>query len=132
MKHFKLLLMILTLLLCGRVDAQELSISTNFLDYVDLGTMNVDAAWGFARHWSAHLGLRYNPFTFPGREGVADQMQARQRTVSFGGRYWPWHIHSGWWVSGKAQYQECGRVVGQGERNFVLPNDFLLGLVYVF
>ena len=27
---------------------------------------------------------------------------------------------------------ECGRVVGQGERNFVLPNDFLLGLVYVF
>ena len=114
-------------------------------------------------------------------------MQARQRTVSLGGRYWPWHIHSGWWLSGKAQYQEynrgglteaetsegdriggslgggytymlspslnleigagvwagyeryttyacpeCGRVVGQGERRFVLPNDFLLGLVYVF
>ena len=187
MKHFRLLLTILPLLLCGKGNAQELSLSTNVLEYVDLGTMNLDAAWGFARHWSAHLGVRYNPFTFPGREGVADQMQARQRTLSLGGRYWPCHIHSGWWLSGKAQYQEynrgglteaetsegdriggslgggytymlspslnleigagvwagyeryttyacpeCGRVVGQGERRFVLPNDFLLGLVYVF
>ena len=27
---------------------------------------------------------------------------------------------------------ECGRVIGQGERPFVLPNELLLGLVYVF
>lgn len=187
MKRFRMILFVLPLLLCGRAHAQEVSVSTNFLDYVNLGTMNMEASWGFARHWSANVGLRYNPFTFPGREGIADQLQARQRTLSLGGRYWPWHIHSGWWVAGKAQYQEfnrgglteaetsegdrvgggltggytymlsprfnlevgagvwtgferyttyacpeCGRIVGSGERTFVLPNDILLGIVYVF
>lgn len=188
MKHFNILFsVLLALLSCGGVRAQELSVSTNVLGYAELGTMSMEASWGFARHWSANLGFRYNPFTFPGREGVADTMQARQRTVALGGRYWPWHIHSGWWLAGKAQYQEfnrgglteaetsegdrvgggltggytymlsprfnievgaglwtgyeryttyacpeCGRIVEQGERTFVLPNDFLLGLVYVF
>ena len=108
MKHF-IILIVLPLLLCGRTYAQEMSVSTNVLGYVNLGTMNVEASWGFARHWTANLGLRYNPFTFPGREGVADQMQARQRTVAVGGRYSPWHIHSGWWLAGKAQYQEYNR-----------------------
>ena len=185
MKRFYLLLLLP--FLCCRISAQELSVSTNVLGYAELGTMNLEASWGFSRHWTANLGLRYNPFTFPGREGVADQMQARQRTVALGGRYWPWHIHSGWWLAGKAQYQEfnraglteaetsegdrvgggltagytymltpsfnlevgagvwtgyeryttyacpeCGRIVGEGTRRFVLPNDFLLGLVYVF
>ena len=185
MKRFYLLLLLP--FLCCRIYAQELSVSTNVLGYAELGTMNLEASWGFSRHWTANLGLRYNPFTFTGREGVADQMQARQRTVALGGRYWPWHIHSGWWLAGKAQYQEfnrgglteaetsegdrvgggltagytymltpsfnlevgagvwtgyeryttyacpeCGRIVGEGTRRFVLPNDFLLGLVYVF
>ena len=187
MKTIKTILILLPLLFCGRAGAQELSLSTNVLGLAELGTMNMEASWGFARHWSANLGVRYNPFTFPGREGVADTMQARQRTVAFGGRYWPWHIHSGWWLAGKAQYQEynfggileaetsegdrlgggltggytymlsprfnlelgagiwagferfttyacpeCGRVVDRGERTFVLPNELLLGLVYVF
>ena len=180
-------LLLAALVCCGTLSSQELSVSTNVLGLAELGTMNMEASWGFSRHWSANLGVRYNPFTFPGREGVADQMQARQRTVALGGRYWPWHIHSGWWLAGKAQYQEynrgglteaetsegdrigggltggytymlsprfnlevgagvwagyetyttyacpeCGRITGSGGRTFVLPNDFLLGLVYVF
>ena len=27
---------------------------------------------------------------------------------------------------------ECGRIVGRGDRPFVLPKEILLGLVYVF
>lgn len=188
MKLFKtIIILISALLFSSESRAQDLSLSTNILGYVNLGTMNMEASWGFSRHWSANVGLRYNPFTFPGREGVADRMQARQRTVAVGGRFWPWHIHSGWWLAGKAQYQEynigglteaetsegdrigggltggytymltprfnlevgagvwagyetyttyacpeCGRVTDRGDRPFVLPNEILLGLVYVF
>lgn len=177
----------LLLLAAGSAAAQDLSVSTNVLGYVNLGTLNMDASLGFARHFSAEAGFRYNPFTFKGRQGVADTMQSRQRTVSAGVRYWPWHIHSGWWLSGKAQYQEynvgglteaethegdrygagvtggytymvsphfnvefglgiwtgyekftvyqcptCGKIVDTGEKRFFLPNDALIGLVYVF
>lgn len=188
MKHLKPILVLAVLLACcGRGHAQEMSLSTNVLGLANLGTMNMEASWGFSRHWTANVGVRYNPFTFPGREGVADRMQARQRTVAVGGRFWPWHIHSGWWLAGKAQYQEynmggileaetsegdrigggltggytymlsprfnlevgagvwagyetyttyacpeCGRITGRGDRPFVLPNELLLGLVYVF
>lgn len=185
----KTISMIAVLLLAAgvRAGAQEMSVSTNLMGYVNLGTMNLETSWGFARHWTANAGIRYNPFTFPGREGVADRMQSRQRTVALGARYWPWHIHSGWWLAGKAQYQEfnrgglteaetvegdrfgggltggytymvsehfnlefgagawagyeiyttyacpeCGRVVDSGQRKFFLPNEVVLGLVYVF
>lgn len=167
--------------------AQEVSVSTNMMDYLNLGTLNMEASLGVSRHWSLNMGLRYNPFTFSGREGVADTMQSRQRALALGCRYWPWHIMSGWWVAGKAQYQEfnigglteaetregdrvgagltggytymisphlnieagaglwagheiytvyacpeCGRKVDSGEKTFLLADDILLGLVYVF
>ena len=188
MKTLKSILLIAAALLCCSLSrAQVMSLSTNVLGLANLGTMNMEASWGFSRHWSANVGVRYNPFTFPGREGIADTMQARQRTVAVGGRFWPWHIHSGWWLAGKAQYQEynmggileaetsegdrigggltggytymlsprfnlevgagvwagyetyttyacpeCGRIITRGDRPFVLPNELLLGLVYVF
>lgn len=187
MKHIRLILVLVLLGVAARVSSQDFSLSTNVLDYARLGTLNMNASLGFARHFSAEAGLRYNPFTFKGREGVADTMQARQRTVAAGVRYWPWHIHSGWWLAGKAQYQEfnmggiteaatregdrygagltggytymvsphfnmefgiglwgghevftvyqcptCGKVVDSGQKAFLLPNDALLGLVYVF
>ena len=173
--------------MAGVASAQEMSVSTNVLGYAELGTMSLETSWGFARHWTANAGLRYNPFTFPGREGIADSMQFRQRAAALGARYWPWHIYSGWWLAGKAQWQEynrgglteavtyegdrvgggisggytymlsphfnfevgaglwagyefytqyacptCGRIVDSGEKAFVLPNEVILGLVYVF
>jgi hypothetical protein len=33
-------------------------------------------------------------------------MQNRHQTYAAGIRFWPWHIYSGWWISGMAQYQE--------------------------
>lgn len=187
MKNFKYVIFLLSVLMASEAGAQEFSLSTNVLGYVDLATLNMEASMGVSRHWTVNMNVKYNPFTFPGREGVADQMQARQRTVALGGRYWPWHILSGWWLAGKVQYQEfnigglteaetregdrigagltggytymlsphinleagaglwaghevytvyacpeCGRKVDSGERNFVLANDLILGLVYVF
>ena len=34
--------------------AQELSFSTNFLDYARTGTANVEASYGFSRHWTVN------------------------------------------------------------------------------
>lgn len=167
------------------MNAQSVSLSTNLLDYADMGTLNIEASYGFARHWSVDAGLKYNPFTY----GSGDTaVQRRQRTVTAGARWWPWHIYSGWWVSGNARYQEynkgggaekpqtwegdrvgaglrggyslmlnphlnmdfglgvwagydvytvyecqqCGRVVANGAKYFVLPSDFILSVSYIF
>ena len=88
--------------------AQKWSISTNLTDYVMLGTMNAEGSVACGRHISTELSARVNPWTFhkgdPGK-----QMQNRHQTYAAGVRYWPWHIYSGWWISGMAQYQEYNR-----------------------
>ena len=121
MGYFKTIILLLAVSLCCTGYAQEMSVSTNVLGYVNLGTMNMEASWGFSRHWSANVGLRYNPFTFPGREGIADTMQARQRTVSVGGRYWPWRGRQDRrWPDGRiylhdlSAFQPRGRSRGMG------------------
>ena len=104
MKNF--ILAAMGLLLCSGMWAQELSVSTNILDYVNMGTINVGAAYGFARHWSAEAGVKYNPFSFG--KGDAEK-SLKQRNISAGLRWWPWHIYSGWWAGGRLQYQEYSR-----------------------
>ena len=156
--------------------AQELSVSTNFIDFAKGGAANLEASYGLARHWSVSAGLKYD-----------SGGEQRQQLYSVGGRYWPWHIYSGWWLSGKMQYQEfneaekvtletsegdrygagiaggyskmlgrhfnldlgvglwggytryvtyacptCGRVIGSGNKAFLLPNDLMLALSYIF
>ena len=91
------------LLLYVCVGAQNFSISTNVLDYVDFGTMNMEASFGVARRWTVSAGFKYNPFSWG--EGIHEKTD-RQRTVEAGARFWPWHIYSGWWMSGKLRYQE--------------------------
>ena len=164
--------------------AQNVALSTNLAGYAFLGTMNVEASYALAQHWSVNAGMRYNPFTFGSDDSI---IQARQQAYALGARYWPWHIYSGWWVAGKMQYQEynsgtsktkytaegdrigsgltggytfmlnphfnlevglgvwagydkyvryecprCGRRVGEGSQFFLLPDDILLMLSYVF
>ena len=172
------------LLLCCTVAAQNFAVATNVLDYVDLGTLNLEASCGIARHWSLLAGIKYNPFHYG--EGSAEVADC-QRSVEAGARFWPWHIYSGWWFSGKMQYQEfndaapvtletsegdrygagiaggyskmlgkhfnldfglglwtgyttyvtyacptCGRIIGSGQRLFILPNDLMIALSYIF
>ncbi len=83
-----------------------MSVSTNVVDCANFGTINAEASVALGRHWSLNAGVRYNPWTFG--EG-ADAVQNRTRTVSVGGRWWPWNVYSGWWVGGRAQWEEYNR-----------------------
>lgn len=82
---------------------QEFALSTNFLDYANFGTLNLQASYGFDRHWSVSAGVKYNPFSFRNGE---NETRNRQLSYSAGARFWPWHIYSGWWLSGGLRYQE--------------------------
>lgn len=82
---------------------QEFAVSTNFADYADFGTLNIEASYGLAQHWSLNAGMKYNPFTY---NPDGEPLQKRQRSLSTGARYWPWHIYSGWWLSGAVRVQE--------------------------
>lgn len=83
--------------------AQEFALSTNFADYAEFGTLNVEASYGVARHWSLSAAVKYNPFTYSRGDEL---LQHKQRSLSAGVRYWPWHIYSGWWLSAAVRYQE--------------------------
>ena len=99
------LMLIMVPLLCP---AQNWSVSTNLVDYVSLGTLNAEGGVGVGRRVTLQASARVNPWTF--HKGDPDsQMQNRHQTYAAGIRYWPWHIYSGWWISGMAQYQEYNR-----------------------
>lgn len=165
--------------------AQRFNISTNLLEYANLGTLNIDASVGVARNWSVGAGVRYNPFSYSSEK--RGTFYSRQQSYSVGARYWLWHINSGWWFGSKFRYQEyssggwlrdgaeegdrygvglyagysymlfphfnmefglgmwgggaayrrfscpvCGVTEAEGSRMFLLPDDVLISLVYVF
>lgn len=165
--------------------AQRLNISTNLIEYANLGTLNLDLSYGVAKNWSVGAGVRYNPFSFEsGKRGV---FYNRQQSYFLGARYWLWHINTGWWFGSKLRFQEyssggifsdeaeegdrygvgmyagysymifphfnlefglgiwggggnyrsyscpvCGITEGEGNKMFVLPDDLMIALVYVF
>lgn len=84
---------------------QKGSVSTDLVGYLNFVTMNVEASYPIARHWSVNAAVRYNPFTFDLGEGKEDARN-RQQTYAAGMRWWPWNVFSGWWLAGKIQYQE--------------------------
>ena len=77
------------------------SISTNVAGYANLLTLNAEGSISMGRHWTLTAGAKYNPFTFG-----KDHFRNKQQAYYAGMRYWPWHSYSGWWMSGKIQYQE--------------------------
>ena len=108
----------LLLATAGVSGAQELSLSTNFADYAQSGTLNLEAGYGLARHWSVSAGVKYNPYSF-GSGG--DTHFRRQRLYCAGARWWPWHIYSGWWLSARLQYQEFATTDEKGNTLRQLP-----------
>ena len=107
MKH-KIIITLLLIALPIFCSAQNWSVSTNAMDYVSLGTLNAEVSMATGRHISINASARINPWTFH-KGDPSKQMQNRQQTYAVGVRYWPWHIYSGWWMSGMAQYQEYNR-----------------------
>lgn len=90
---------------CIGCHAQKLSIESNAVGYMALGTLNAEASAAVARRWTVNAGVKYNPFNF-NKSTEGDAMRLRQQSYSIGARFWPWHVYSGWWIAGKAQYQE--------------------------
>ena len=86
--------------------AQDVAVSTNVMDYANFGTLNLETSYGLARHWTVNAGLKYNPFSFDEGE---DMKMSKQRSVSAGARFWPWHVFSGWWLSGGFRVQDYSR-----------------------
>lgn len=184
MKMMKHIGVALLLLLSSQAWGQKFSLATNALDYANFGTLNLDAEYAVSRKWSIGAGAKYNPFSFENSRG---EFRSRQQTYSLRTRFWPWHTYSGWWISGKVQYQEynvggilserteegdrfglgvsagytymlhpnlnlefglgiwagvkdyavytcptCGLTEERGIKGFILPNDIIIGISYVF
>lgn len=107
--HRKAAYMVVTVLMTVlpfRASAQKWAVSTNAADYANLGTVNASGSVAVARHWTAGVSGRYNPWTFGSGD---DQKQNRQRTLSAGVRWWPWYVYSGWWMGTGVQYSEYNR-----------------------
>ena len=68
------------------VFAQNVALSTNLAGYAFLGTMNLEASYALAQHWSVNAAMRYNPFTFGSEDST---VQMRQQAYALGARYWP-------------------------------------------
>ena len=94
----------LTVALSASAKAQRFTIGTNAFDWASLGTANIEAGIAVSQNVSLHVGAEINPWTF-GEKGNGDkQFQARQISYWAGGRWWPWHVYSGWWVAGEGRY----------------------------
>jgi len=95
---------ILFLMLCLGAGAQNVTLSTNALDYANLGALNAEVGVAAGRHISFQAGAIYNPWTWGSAEG--GYLQNRQLTFAAGVKWWPWAVWSGWWTSLRGQYRE--------------------------
>ena len=108
MKKINILLVALAALLYGgSASAQNMYVSTNLLDYVNLGTINGEFGLNPLPKWSFYARGRYNPFTF----NVRGVKQNRVAGGALGARYWFWYTNSGWFLNshiGGALYNTGG------------------------
>lgn len=164
--------------------AQRWSLGTNFMDYANFGTMNLEGSLATGQHWSMTAVAKFNPFHY---EKKGEPLSARQQLYGVGVRFWPWHVYSGWWAGSRLQYQQynngglvspetsegerygltlsggytymlsdrvnvefgaafwggwgwyatydcpvCGLTVDRGKKFFVLPDEAIISLVYLF
>ena len=116
MRLFTCFLIMIGMLTSSAVMAQDVSLSTNFVDYANNGTLNLSASYGFARHWTANASVKYNPFEFGG--GDQPVRRFKQRSASLGLRYWPWNVYSGWWVSSDFRCQEYNMVEAKSQQSY--------------
>lgn len=115
-----LLLAVVFLCFSSRSSAQNLSVSTNVVDWADMVTMNVEVGLPVAKHFSIHAQARVNPWIF-GETGDMDEKYGipiedgrrifcnKKSAVGVALRYWPWHVFSGWWFRAKAQFSSYDR-----------------------
>lgn len=99
------------LLLSGNANAQNMYVSTNLLDYLNLGTINGEFGLNPLPKWSFYAKARYNPYTF----NVDGQIQNRVAGLALGAKYWFWYTNSGWFLNshiGGSLYNTGGIIDG--------------------
>ena len=106
MKHC--LFWILCLWTALPLTAQKFAVSTNLLDWANLGTVNLQAGISASRHLTLHAGIRYNPWQYGSAE-KGRVFQNKARTASVGARLWPWNVYSSWWFGLNLQCEEYRR-----------------------
>lgn len=83
--------------------AQRFSVGTNAVDWLSLGTLNLEASAAVSQRYSIHVGAELNPWTFAAGN-PEKQLQMRQNSYWGGLRLWPWHVYSGWWMGADLRY----------------------------
>ena len=115
MKTKVIFALIMCLAIHVQAPAQEVALSTNMADYIDLGTLNMAMSYALSRHWSAEAIFKYNPFSYSIQAAAGSVIQNKQRALGAGARFWPWHVYSGWWLSLRGQWQEYNRSLRSDE-----------------
>lgn len=101
MKRFVVLLAIAAFALnAATVNAQNMHVATNLLDYLNFGTINAEFGLSPVPKWSFYIKGRYNPFTFK----TNDNLQNRTASVAAGAKYWFWYANSGWFLNSHIGY----------------------------
>ena len=106
MKRIKFVLVIFLLAVSfGHSSGQNITFSTNLLDWANFGTINGDATVSVARRWSIGANAEYNPWTFKFNNGQT-WIYNRHRTFGLYGEWWPWYVNAGFALKFGAQYKE--------------------------
>jgi hypothetical protein len=92
-----MLILCLSVLAVENAKAQNVSLSTNLLEWANFGTANMEAGFSVHKNISLHFGAKYNPWEFETSRLHLD-LYNKQTTGYLGVKYWPWHVFSGWWV----------------------------------
>ena len=108
MKTVKLVILSILLLSWAQTaSAQQWAVAVNAADMVSLGTISAEGSVSVGQHATINAVAKVNPWTF--NKNRPEQFQNRQQTYSIGARWWPWNVYSGWWMAGRAQYQQYNR-----------------------
>ena len=99
-KVFTVIAVAFLLVLPAGLRGQNMHVSANLLDYLNLGTINAEFGLSPAPKWTMYIRGRYNPFTFD----FGKQIQNRVAGVALGGRYWFWYSNSGWFLDSYMSY----------------------------
>ena len=104
--HKTLILMVFLLVAPFAAKAQKVSVGTDFMQWANFGTANLELDISVQQHVSLSVGGRYNPWEF-GKEDASVHYQQLGGYV--GCRYWPWYVYSGWWLGAKVQYMDFSK-----------------------
>ena len=98
-------ILIVLLLVCAphSAEAQKWAVSTNFLSWVNIGTINAEGAVSVSDHVTLNTGFTANPWKMTTPTNV--ELKNKQYGGYVGAKYWPWQAYSEWWFGAKVQYK---------------------------